>query len=195
MGRIFPLLVAGFVSVQAGATPFMGSFDKPAKAKERRLRSLEGLSQNQMMINLEFSAVPTVAPSPKDDYEAPKSQYPKTVAIPVTVGVYEAKNWIVGTSKGDACFPPEGSLIYVNSLATTKLIGTLAWPLDYQPGPPQCRDSVQSGNGLCPDGKAPAVKACADGATVLFDFSEAINRDGSPVDPGYIIEKIRRAIQ
>jgi hypothetical protein len=193
VGRIFSLILVGLVTAEGSASPFMAAFGNSNMSKEQRVRGLQTLPS--MYVRLEFAPVPSESNSRSSDIEPPRFLEPNALFIPVTVGVYEAKNWVITTRKGQACFPPEDSLVYVDRLYKTKLVGNLSWPINYPKEGARCPDRVLPVNNQCADGSAPGVLPCADGAMVLIDFSEAIYLDGSVIDPGVLIEKIRQVLR
>lgn len=135
-----------------------------------------------------------VAPREANEKDLPE---PKLVQLPATSGVYEAKDWWVTPLKvkGAACFIPEGSLLTITSLAETKIIGSVIWPVGYKEEPKRCSDRQFPRDGICDSDKAPAqIGACSNGAILFLDFSEAVDVYGKPLNPAVLMAEIKKAL-
>ena len=139
-----------------------------------------------------FAAIP-VAKKGSSTSSLPES---RMVSVPVSISVFEAKDWYLFSTQGDECFIPEIAIINVTSISNQGVTGALNWHPDYRGEAPRCRDRIMPNkSGLCADGQAPKFKPCTNGAIVTLDFSQAMTATGQPLDGSVYIEKIQAAIK
>ncbi|MGE0762684.1 MAG: hypothetical protein AB7N80_05350 [Bdellovibrionales bacterium] len=188
------LLTAALVSSLAQAAGMFAALE----AHKQNAREPSALNDEFSLYVANLPSQPTPStPDPRyrrRDDTSPGLPVAATVALPATVGAYEVTNWYFGISKGSVCFPPENAMLNITTLTEEKVTGFLVWQQGYKAEAVRCLDRVLPVNGQCANGKVPDVKPCRDATLILLDFTEAVDQQRKPIEPGVLYEKVRAAI-
>lgn len=132
-----------------------------------------------------------VARLPDKGQLTPISQF----LLPVTASAFSARDWVIMTKQGAPCYIPDGSLLTITALTTTRLVAALQWPNEYTPGVTLCPDREIPRDGHCYGGAAANVNSCANGQLVIVDWSEAVDSLGRIIDPATISESLKSVLR